>query len=209
MKSNKLESVQRNENLLDGFKHILRDRSAVFSTIGYILMLASMSAVSYCPSYIRQTFPVSTEFVSTVFSVVNILYSIGSIVCARVVKWFGRKPVLVSALFVESVLILLSSIVPNLWLTLFILYLAYMMMGFVYTVAISLALEQVPGFQGTMMSLNTAAGNLGMGVGSAAGGAILLFSGFGLVGLTLGTLGILATLIYLTQVKDPSKALTD
>jgi predicted MFS family arabinose efflux permease len=56
-----------------------------------------------------------------------------------------------------------------------------------------------------MMSLNSAAGNFGMGIGSASGGAILLFSGFGLVGLSLGALGILATLIYLTKVQDTSK----
>jgi len=75
-------------------------------------------------------------------------------------------------------------------------------MGFIYTVAISLALEQLPGFQGTMMSLNSAAGNLGMALGSAVGGLILVLYDYRLIGYSLGSLGIIATIIYKTQVND-------
>jgi predicted MFS family arabinose efflux permease len=194
-----------NVDLLKGFKEIYRNRSAQANLIGYALALSSMTAVaSYSPSYLRETFPVSTVFVSTVFSGVNILYSLGSVACARIVDRFGRKRVLVGSLILESFLIIVSMNIPNLWLTLTIIYLSYMMMGFVYTVAISLALEQLPGFQGTMMSLNTAAGNLGMAMGSAAGGLILLLYDYGPVSLSLGALGIIATITYQTQVKDQS-----
>ena len=199
------ETEGGNVDLLKGFKEIYRNRSALANLIGYALALASMTAVaSYSPSYLRETFPVSTVFVSTVFSGVNILYSLGSVACARIVDRFGRKPVLVGSLLLESFLIILSMNIPNLWLTLTIIYLSYMMMGFIYTVAISLALEQLPGFQGTMMSLNTAAGNLGMAMGSAAGGLILLLYDYGPVSLSLGALGIIATITYQTQVKDQS-----
>jgi len=201
--SNGTENEGSNVDLLKGFKEVFRNRSALASLIGYTLALASMTAVaSYSPSYLRESFPVSTEFVSTVFSGVNILYSVGSVACARTVDRFGRKRVLIGSLLFASILIILSMYVSNLWLTLTIIYLSYMMMGFVYTVAISLALEQLPGFQGTMMSLNTAAGNLGMAMGSAAGGAILLLYDYGPVGISLGALGIIATIIYHTQVKD-------
>ncbi len=113
---------------------------------------------------------------------------------------------LVVSVLVESMLILISFVTPNLWLTLVIIYLANLLMGFFYTVAISLVLEQLPGFQGTMMSLNSAAGNLGMALGSGVGGLILLFYDYGLVGLSLGSLGVIATIIYKTQVKDPTQS---
>ena len=203
--SNGTENEGGNVDLLKGFKEIVGNRSALASLIGYALALASMTAVaSYSPSYLRETFPVSTEFVSTVFSGVNILYSLGSVACARTVDRFGRKRVLIGSLFLESILVLVSMNTSNLWLALTIIYLSYMMMGFVYTVAISLALEQLPGFQGTMMSLNTAAGNLGMAIGSAAGGLILLLYDYGPVSLSLGALGVIATITYQTQVKDPT-----
>lgn len=200
-------SEESGVDLFSGFKEIVKNRSALTSLFGYALALASMTALgSYIPSYLRETFLVSTEFVSTVFASVYVVYVLGSIACARVVDRFGRKPVLVVSLLVESILILISFVTPNLWLTLVIIYVANMLMGFFYTVAISLVLEQLPGFQGTMMSLNSAAGNLGMALGSAVGGLILLFYDYGLVGLSLGVLGIIATIIYKTQVKDPTRS---
>ena len=190
-----LESEQNNVGLLSGFKEILNNRSALASLIGYVLANASLTVLgSYLPSYLRETFLVSTEFVSTVFATVYLVYIVGSVACARIVGRFGRKPVLVWSLLVESI--------PNLWLTLVIIYLAHLFMGFIYTVAISLALEQLPGFQGTMMSLNSAAGNLGMALGSAVGGLILVLYDYGLIGYSLGSLGIIATIIYKTQVND-------
>lgn len=198
-----LESEQNNVGPLSGFKEILKNKSAISSLLGYVLANASLTVLgSYLPSYLRETFLVSTEFVSTVFATVYVVYIVGSIACARIVDRFGRKPVLVWSLFVESILILVSSVIPNLWLTLVIIYLAHLFMGFIYTVAISLALEQLPGFQGTMMSLNSAAGNLGMALGSAVGGLILVLYDYGLIGLSLGALGIIATIIYKTQVID-------
>jgi len=198
-----LESEQNNVGLLSGFKEILNNRSAIASLIGYVLANASLTVLgSYLPSYLRETFLVSTEFVSTIFATVYLVYIVGSVACARIVGRFGRKPVLVWSLLVESILILVSSSIPNLWLTLVIIYLAHLFMGFIYTVAISLALEQLPGFQGTMMSLNSAAGNLGMALGSAVGGLILVLYDYGLIGYSLGSLGIIATIIYKTQVND-------
>lgn len=194
---------RNNVGLFSGIKEILKNKSAISSLIGYVLANASLTVLgSYLPSYLRETFHLSTEFVSIVFATVYVVYIVGSIACARIVDRFGRKPVLVSSLFVESTLILVSSLIPNLWVTLVIIYLAHLLMGFIYTVAISLALEQLPRFQGTMMSLNSAAGNLGMALGSAVGGLVLVLYDYGLIGLSLGALGIISTIIYKTQVND-------
>jgi len=198
-----IELEQNKVGLLSGYKEILKNRSALASLIGYVLANASLTVLgSYLPSYLRETFLVSTEFVSNVFATVYVVYIVGSVFCAWIVGRFGRKTVLVWSLLVESILILVSAVIPNLWVTLVIIYSAHLFMGFIYTVAISLALEQLPGFQGTMMSLNSAAGNLGMALGSALGGLILVLYDYGLVGYSLGSLGIIATIIYKTQVKD-------
>lgn len=200
------ESERSNVDSFQGFKEIINNRSAFSSLIGYVLALASMAALgSYGPSFLRENFLVSTQFVSTVFALVNIVYSLGSITCGRLVNKFGRKLVLIASLIIESILILISTNTQYLWLTLVVIYIAYMMMGLVYPAAISLTLEQVPEFRGTMMSLNSAAGNLGMALGSAVGGVMLLMYSYGLVGLSLGALGLIGAIIYQTQVKDPTK----
>jgi len=189
-----------------GFKEIFSNRSALACLVGYTLSLASMIVLgSYYPSFLRERFLVSAEFVSNMFAIVYLGYSLGSAVCGRLVDRFGRKPLLVFTLLIESLLIVSSTNTHSLWLSLSILFVAYTLMGVVYPVAISLTLEQVPGFRGTMMSLNSAAGNLGMALGSGVGGVVLLVYDYGLVGISLGALGILGTLIYHTQVIDPTR----
>jgi len=199
-------SEKDDRDFLDGFKEIFSNRSALACLIGYTLSLASMIVLgSYYPSFLRERFLVSAEFVSNVSAIVYVGYSLGSAVCGRLVDRFGRKPLLVSTLLIESLLIVSSTSLHSLWLSLFVLFVAYTLMGVVYPVAISLTLEQVPGFRGPMMSLNSAAGNLGMALGSGVGGMVLLVYGYGLVGISLGALGILGTLIYHTQVIDPTR----
>jgi predicted MFS family arabinose efflux permease len=203
--ANSHESKRSNVDFFRGFKEIISNKSAFSSLLGYVLALASMMALgSYCPSFLRENFMVSTEFVSNVFALVYIVYSLGSIACGRVVGKFGRKPVLIVSLFIESILIILSTNIQNLWLALIIIYIAYLMMGLVFPVSMSLTLEQVPEFRGTMMSLNSAAGNLGMALGAAIGGLMLLMYSYGFIGITLGALGIISTIIYQIFVIDPT-----
>ena len=86
-----------------------------------------------------------------------------------------------------------------------IILLAYTLMGVIYPVALSLTLEQTPGFRGTIMALNSAAGNLGMAIGAGIGGIVLLAYDYGMVGISLGALGVLGTLIYRLLVVDPTR----
>ncbi len=204
---NIVHSLEVDESgFFDGFTEIFSNRSALACLIGYTLSLASMIVLgSYCPSYLRERFLVSAEFVSNVSAIVYIGYSLGSAVCGRLVDRFGRKPLLVSTLLIESILIVSSTSLHSLWLSLSVLFVAYTLMGVVYPVAISLTLEQVPEFRGPMMSLNSAAGNLGMALGSGVGGMVILVYGYGLVGISFGALGILGTLIYHILVIDPTR----
>jgi len=54
-----------------------------------------------------------------------------------------------------------------------------------------------------MMSANSAASQLGIALGAGAGGLALHLFGWGAVGLSLGAMKILASLIYRHGVKDP------
>jgi predicted MFS family arabinose efflux permease len=78
------------------------------------------------------------------------------------------------------------------------------------TAAVSLTLEQVPGYAGTMMSLNAVAVNIGSAVGSGIGGLALISFGYKGLGNILGSLGVLGAFIYYFLTKDilPIKILT-
>lgn len=147
----------------------------------------------------------STAFVSMMISGLNLVYSLGSIACGSLVERFGRKPVLVSVLLATSVLIISFSNMRDLWLSTSIILIAYALIGVAYPASNSLTLEQVPRFRGTMMSLNSAAENLGMALGSGVGGLVLLAYDYELLGISLGALGIVAVLIYHARVIDPTE----
>jgi predicted MFS family arabinose efflux permease len=193
-------------DFLGGFRAIFSDRSAFSCLIGYALALAAMTVLgSYCPSFLRERFLVSTSFVSTLYAGINLLYSLGSAVASRLVDRFSSKLVLIVSLLVESALIMYSTNSGSLWVAVAVILVAYTLMGVVYPVAMSLTLEQTPGFRGTIMALNSAAGNLGMAVGAGMGGMVLLAFDYGMVGVSLGALGILGTLTYLFLVVDPTR----
>jgi predicted MFS family arabinose efflux permease len=193
-------------DFLGGFRAIFSDRSALSCLTGYALAFAAMTVLgSYCPSFLRERFLVPTSFVSTMYAGINMLYSLGSAVASRLVDHFSRKPVLVVSLIVESALIMYSTNSNSLWVAVAIILIAYTLMGVVYPVAMSLTLEQTSGFRGTIMALNSAAGNLGMAVGAGIGGMVLLGYDYGMVGVSLGALGVLGTLTYQFLVVDPTQ----
>jgi predicted MFS family arabinose efflux permease len=69
----------------------------------------------------------------------------------------------------------------------------------------SLILEQLPKYRSTVMSLNTAFMNGGMLLASLIGGFTLNNYGFQVLGLVLGSIGVIGTIVWIALVKDPTK----
>lgn len=55
------------------------------------------------------------------------------------------------------------------------------------------------------MSINDAARNLGFALGSGIGGYILLENGYNALGLVLGSIGVVASVIHRLFIVDPTK----
>jgi len=64
-------------------------------------------------------------------------------------------------------------------------------MGISFPSNVSLFLEQIPQYRGSMMAFTTAFANIGAALGAALGGAILLWSSYSSLGLILGSFGVL------------------
>ena len=72
------------------------------------------------------------------------------------------------------------------------------------TVVSSLTLEQVPRFRGSMMPLNAMAMGLGAALGSSLGSLALEWRDYEGMGLILGGLCFIATLLYYFLAEDPT-----
>jgi predicted MFS family arabinose efflux permease len=115
----------------------------------------------------------------------------------------GRKNSTVLTALLAGVFTISYAFVPDLGFSIGLNFVASWFSGMVTVAANNLTLEQVPTFRGTMMSIDSAAVNLGSALGAAVGGAALLSSGYAGMGLILGTLGVAAALIYHLLTTDP------
>ena len=191
---------------LEGFKGVLTNRSAVACVIGYALSLTAFQAIGfYSPSFFRQRFLVSTSFASMIISGLYLCLTLGSLISGRFVDRFGRKAATVLTVFIAGILIISFTNLTNLWLSLALALLGYLFAGTLISASHSLALEQIPRYRGTMMSINSAAEKMGAALGAGVGGLLLLLYGWNLLGITLGAIGILAAVIYYLLVIEPTR----
>jgi MFS family permease len=94
---------------------------------------------------------------------------------------------------------------PNVWLSLAMNLIGSLFFGLGASAANSLTLEQVPKLRGTMMSLTSAAQNLGSALGATLGGITLILFDYLIMSSALGALGLVAAIIFYFLTKDPVK----
>ena len=180
--------------------------SACMLTTGLVFATWSVHLV-YSASFLRQTFGVSREFVSLSTIVGASSYIVGSVLSGRMVTRYGRRRVALLASVPAGVALLIYYNMPNLWVVLGLNYVACVLFGTLHSANTNLALEQIPSFRGTMMSINQAAGSLGSTLVVILGGWAILEYGFRHLGALIAGLNVLAFVAYWLMVKDPVSGL--
>jgi predicted MFS family arabinose efflux permease len=183
---------------LEGYRRVLESRSAVSNLVGNSLSAASWAGgvVLYTVSLLRDKYQLSRGDASLIFSGLVIGVVIGNYVGGLVAMRVGRKKTVVISSLFTGLLIMVYTNISSLTLAILIIMVMSFIAGVVLTAANTLILEQVPSHRGTVTSANSAASQLGVALGAATGGIALQLSGWGLMGVTLGSLQLLASLIY-------------
>jgi len=128
------------------------------------------------------------------------------VISGRFVRRFGRKPPTVLAALFAGIFTVLYTLLPDVWLSAIASFLACLFGGMRVTASNSLTLEQVPKFRGTMMSISSAATNLGSSLGAGVGGLALLLFGYDGMAISLGSMGVAAAIVFQLLATDPAKA---
>jgi len=184
---------------------VLLNRSAVACLLGSALNAACWQAiVFYSASFLRQTFQVSAGFASLYIIGGASIYTVGSLVSGRIINRFGRKRTTVAMSVLAGAFTLLYYNVSDLWISTALAYVASLFTGFRSSASGSLTLEQVPAYRGTMMSVSSATGNMGVALGSGLGGVMLLWYDYSAMGIALGGAGVAASLLFQLLVRDPT-----
>ena len=193
-------------SLIDGFKGVLSNRSADACLVGSTLSSASWAGIGlYAISFYRQQFLVSKGMATYLMIGAAMSYTLGALISSRFVNKLGRRPVTYLSALMAGIFIFSFTIVPNLWISVALALTGCLFSGIRSTAGVSLTIEQVPRYRGTMMSINSASASMGSALGSGLGGLALLMYGYQAVGPTLGLLGIASAIIVYLIAVDPTQ----
>jgi predicted MFS family arabinose efflux permease len=192
------------KSYLRSFRQVIYNKSAIACLIGNTFINSAGVWFSFASSFMRQEFNVSVQVVSFLVLGVILTYALGGVIGGYLVDKFGRKRFVVFSYFFRGLLIATIVLMPNFLSVVIMSFLAMFVGGFGITAGRSLSLEQAPKSRGTMMSMNEAFWSLGRVIGAVMGGLILGQYGYQTLGIALGTVGLIASLIISFFAKDPS-----
>jgi len=196
--------VDEKGQYMEGFKTIFSNRSAVSCLLGSIFSQAAwLGILTYSASFFRQRFIIGVSWASLLLSSIAGCFMVSTYASGLLVNRFGRKRMTTVGVMLFSALSIVYMVMMNVWMALVIVLSITAFSAMRFTSSISLTLEQVPAYRGTMMSLNTAALGLGRVIGSAVGGFSLLYYGWESVGYSMGVLGFVAAILYVFRTIDP------
>jgi predicted MFS family arabinose efflux permease len=200
-----VNTVQVKEPFTVGCKMAFSSPSAMSALAVTMLMFAEGSIGYYTVSFFRQQFGMTVTWGSTFVLIGSIVAACGGVTAGLLVNRVGRKNLGNMTFIVASILTVAFMLMPDVWLSSGLSILRYWFAAMTSTAGGCLILEQLPKYRSTVMSLNTAFMNVGMLMSSLIGGFALNAYGFQVLGLILGSLGIVGTIVWVTLVKDPTK----
>jgi len=194
-----------NPGIFEGFKSVFSNRSAIGCLLGYTLYTVTFAVLLvFNASFLRQAFLVSISFASITYIINSLGYIAANLFSGRIVKSIGFSKAAAISSLIAGISTLVYLNVPNLWISVIFALVTCTASGVVSVAGQGLALEQVPHFRSTMMSLVSASASAGSAIAGAVGGYVLILSGYGSLGYTMGILSIIATVVYYRFTIDPN-----
>ena len=191
-------------NILEGYRGVLASKSALACLLGNLMAGGAWvgGVVVYTVTYLREAFLLPRSDASNIFSGLVVGVLVGNYLGGLLAKRLGNKRVLVASSFLTGVLIICYMNAPNIQLTVVIVAVMSLAAGIILTCMSTLLLGQVPRYRGTVMSVNSAATQLGVALGALFGGLILYFYSWGMMGVVFGAMHIIASIVYELGAKD-------
>jgi predicted MFS family arabinose efflux permease len=204
----KQETYAPQAKISEVFKSIFTNRSAVVCLLGnFLASAACIGLYVFSFSFLRENYQMTTGWAAIVFSMASICFFLGSLLSGAFIDRLGRRLALISSLLLIGLSIIAYTNLQYMVLGVAFAILGHLFSALRYSASLSLSLEQVPHFRGSMMSMNSAVGYAGMAVGTALGGFMLLLNDWRTFGVVFGTISFVGALLYYVYASDPTKNL--
>jgi predicted MFS family arabinose efflux permease len=205
------QPVSSKTSYSSGFKEVLKNKSALSCLIaGMCGAVANISI--WATAFIRQQFLSNLSvadqinFTSGVIMALAVLFVIACLATGRLMNRISA----ITLTVISNLGCVLSTLVfffmPNLWAAVSLNMIGIWFMAMGITAWSFLALDQVPAFRGTMMSLRSIFMSVGLAITTAVGGAALaLFGSYQAVGIALAAIILPGGPLIYFFTKDPNK----
>jgi predicted MFS family arabinose efflux permease len=189
---------------LKSLKRVLLNRSAAFCLLGGALG-SSATVGTFALAYYRQQLGLPLDFAAIVLVVASLMYVAASLVIGRFVNRVGARILALVTALINGVFIIIFFFMPTWWIA-FPLDMIHVWFGAaVFTAFSCLALDQVPTYRATMMSMRSVFASVGGAIGAALAGAMLIiFGSYQAVGISFGIMSVASAGAFLLT-RDPTK----
>jgi len=187
----------------------LLNKSALACQVGNMLRICLALVPLYAIAFYGIVFLQNVFNGGVIGTIASLAPFSGTLVGGRLVNRVGRKPMAVVPPIISGVFAIAFTFVPGMVFSLALLLVQGFFGGLMLSGLFNLALEQVPSFRSSMMSIANSFQNLGTILGIVIGGAILSTlhpnaGNFQLLMTVLGVGGVASGLVLLLA-KDPCK----
>ena len=192
---------------IEGFRQILKNRSAAACLIANLLTVAGTEVAIFALAFYRINFGVSRQLTVMIYELSIVLFLVAPLVSGWFVSRYGAKRVALLTTLLSACFTAVFFFVPNLWLAISLDMMHVWFAAMALPAFAILVLEQIPKYRGTLFSVNSLFNNVGKVLAPSIGGALLIFSSgiYGAVGVALGGMTIMGCTIILLLVKNSEK----
>jgi predicted MFS family arabinose efflux permease len=200
----RLETSPQRMDILAGYKGILSNRSAIACLIGHGLGVGVWGVpLSLSFSYFRQVFLISRGSVVYITYGTSLSYLVGALASRNIVPRLGRRKTTILSLGSLGVFTTLAFTGFNFWFCLVGAFVTSFLGGLNASSSQGLNLEQIPHLRGPMMSMVSVLGSVGNTMSLSIGGLLLIQYGWRVMGLVIGSLGPLGSIILYLYATEP------
>jgi DHA1 family inner membrane transport protein len=192
---------------IDGFKQILKNKSATAVLIANLLTIAGTEVAIFAIAFYKTTFGATTAQTVLIYEVALILFIIAPLLSGRLITRYGAKLIALITTFLAAIFTGTFFVVPNFWAS-FTLDMMHVWFAAMAAPAFALVvLQQLPKYRATVFSLNGFFNNIGKVLAPLIGGILLAVSagGYSQVGFALGGTTIAGCIILLFAVKETTE----
>jgi len=184
---------------------VVSNKSAIGCLVGNVFRVAVASALLfYGTAFMIERFGLSIGSASFVTLLIALFFTLGSLTEQRVIRKRGRKASTVATVLLAGFFTVFYAYAPSVWLSVALISVAGWFDGLAASASTSLTLDQIPELRGTMMSLFTMFAGVGTAVGAGIGGLALIVYGYGVLGIILGSMGVIAAIVFKFATVDPT-----